>query len=331
MKINSIKFLATIALFPTLLCAQQRDATITERPIAPPSSVTLPNGDNTNVDATDAGAQRPIFMKTENISVFGGAESKYLYRNNPLSSADKLSRVETAMFINTIFAGASFEPVEAEDAVITPYIGTSYTTTEYEESGLSGLDYQSTSAYAMLLAQHSNGWAYRIGISYAMDKGKSNKQETYNEFYPNIGAMKMYALGKDLIGILDVSGGFHLSDSDPNPFGPFLTTDELDNIDITASYGIRYMYENFVFSPRYSLTYKDYTEGTQSVNNGRSEYIQSITLKIDYPITQNIKASLFGGYSSRDSSGGLLQDANVIDYDFESADGGISLGLYMTF
>jgi hypothetical protein len=324
------KFLATFALFPTLLSAQQLSSD-SERPTAPPTSITNPSGDDTKVDSSDAGAQRPIFMKTENISVFGGAESKYLYRNNPLSSADKLSRVETAMFINTLFAGASFEPIEAEDAVITPYLGTSYTMTAYEEGGLSALDYQSTSAYAMLLAQHANGWAYRIGISYAMDKSKALKDETYKEFYPNIGAMKMHALNEQVIGIFDISGGFHMSDSNPNPFGPFLTTDELDNLDATVSYGLRYAYENFVFSPRYSLTYKDYTEGTQSVNNGRSEFIQSVTLKIDYPITQNIKASLFGGYSSRDSSGGLLQDANVLDYDFESADGGISLGLYMTF
>lgn len=334
MNVKLKKYLATFALFPTLLCGQQPnvpDPTITDRPLAPPTSITSPSGDNTKVDSSDAGAQRPIFMKTENISVFGGAESKYLYRNNPLSSADKLSRVETAMFINTVFAGASFEPVEAEDAVITPYVGTSYTMTSYEEGGLGALDYKSTSAYAMLLAQHANGWAYRIGISYAMDKSKANKNETYKEFYPNIGAMKMYSLSDQLIGILDLSGGLHMSDSVPNMFGPFSSTGELDNLDATASYGLRYVYENFVFSPRYSLTYKDYTEGSESVNNGRNDLIQSVSLKIDYPINQNVKASLFGGYSSRNSSGGVLQDAGVMDYDFESADGGISLGLYVTF
>lgn len=331
MNIKSIKCLAIIAVSPTLLCAQQRDATVTERPTAPPSSITSPNSDSANVDSSDAGAQRPIFMKTENISVFGGAESKYLYRNNPLSSADKLSRVETAMFINTLFAGASFEPIETEDAVVTPYLGTSYTTTEYMESGLGALDFRSTSAYVMLMAQHANGWAYRIGISYAMDKSKTSKEETYKEFYPNVGAMKMHTINDKLIGILDLSGGLHKSESVPNPFGPFSSKGELDNLDVTAAYGLRYAYENFVFSPRYSVTYKDYTEGVESVNNGRDEIIQSITLKIDYPINQHLKASLFGGYSSRDSSGGVLQDAGVIDYDFESTDGGFSLGLYMTF
>ena len=325
------KYLAVIAILPTLLSAQERDATVTERPTAPPSSITTPNGDNTKVDSSDAGAQRPIFMKTENISVFGGGESKYLYRNNPLSSADKLSFVETAMFINTVFAGASLEPVEVEDAVVTPYAGTSYTTTQYMESGLDALDFHSTSAYVMLMAQHSNGWAYRIGVSYAMDKSQTSKEETYKEFYPNIGAMKIHGINDQVIGIIDISGGLHKSESAPNPFGPVTSTGELDNVDVTAAYGLRYVYDNFIFSPRYSLTYKDYTKGSESVNDGRNEFIQSITLKIDYPITENIKASLFGGYAKRDSSGGQLQDAGVIDYDFDSADGGIALGLYMTF
>ena len=314
------------AVLPTLLCGQN----------APdPTSPTVlwhlliqlqPQTGTANVDSSDAGAQRPIFMKTENISVFGEI-SKYLYRNNPLSSADKLSRVETAMFINTVFAGASFEPVETEDSV-TPYVGTSYTAASYEEGGLSGLDYHSTSAYAMLLAQHSNGWAYRIGVSYAMDKTKANKNETYKEFYPNIGAMKMHALNDQVLGIFDLSGGFHMSDSDPNPFGP-LTTDELDNLDATtASYRLRYVYENFVFSPRYSLTYKDYTEGSQSVNNGRNDLIQSVSLKIDYPINQKASKPVCSvDIPAETRVAEFLQDASVIDYDFESADGGISLGL----
>ena len=32
----------------------------------------------------DAGAQRPIFLKTENISAFGGVDSKIYYDDNPL-------------------------------------------------------------------------------------------------------------------------------------------------------------------------------------------------------------------------------------------------------
>ena len=48
-------------------------------------------------------------------------------------------------------------------------------------------------------------------------------------------------------------------------------------------------------------------------------------------MNDNFNVSLFGGYSNRDSSGGTYQDAGLLSYDFESADGGIALGLNATF
>ena len=310
----------------------QRDATVTDRPTQPPSSVTNNSGDqNTNIESSDSGAQRPIFLKTENITAFGGLDSRYLYRNNPLSSSESLSFIETAMWINTAYLGASFEPIEIDDAVITPYTGISYTSTEYLVSGLDALAFYSTSAYALLMTQHSSGWMLRCGISYAMDKSESTEEETYAEFYPNIGAMKIYTISDSTIGIFDISGGYHISQSDPNPFGPGTSRSELDNLDLTLSYGHRIMYDNLVISPRYGISYKNYTKGATSINNGREEFIHSATLNFDYAISENFNVTLFGSYSQRQSSGGQLQDAGIIDYDFYSTDAGISLGLNTTF
>ena len=60
-----------------------------------------------------------------------------------------------------------------------------------------------------------------------------NRRETYAEFYPNIGAMKIYTISDSTIGIFDISGGYHISQSDPNPFGPGTSRPELDNLDLT--------------------------------------------------------------------------------------------------
>ena len=330
MNTKYIKLIALFATLPTLLFAQQPgtlDATVTERGTQPPAVVTDEGSEKANVDASDAGAQRPIFLKTQKISPFAGIDSKYLYRNNPLSSSDKLSFIETAMWMNTAYAGASFEAVEIDDAVITPYVGASYTTTEYLESGLDGLDFASTSAYAMLLAQHSSGWTFRAGLSYAMDKSQTSKEETYKEFYPYIGAMKSHSVSDTVIGIFDISGGQHRSDTtsfDANYNG----SKELQNVDATASYSLRYMFNNIVVSPRYGITYKKYFYGP---NDKREDLLHSVNLKIDYIVNDNFNVSLFGGYSNRDSSGGTYQDAGLLSYDFESADGGIALGLNATF
>ena len=333
MKILSFKSLALlVVVLASTLSAQQRDATVTNRQTQPPETVTNnATAQNTEIESSDAGAQRPIFQKTQSISAFGGLDSRYLYRNNPLSSSETLSFIETAMWINTAYLGASFEPIEIEDAVITPYAGLSYTSTEYLESGLDTLGFHSTSAYVLLMTQHSSGWMLRSGLSYAMDKSESSKEETYIEFYPNVGAMKIHSISDSTIGIIDFSGGYHKSKSDPNPFGPGTSIGELDNYDITASYSVRIMYGKLVISPRYGISYKNYTEGAVSVNNGRKEFIHAANLKLDYPINDNLNVSLFGAYSQRESSGGQLQDAGIIDYDFHSTDAGVSIGLNTTF
>ncbi len=323
------KLAVLLSVMPLFLAAQP-DATVTERNNQPPSSVTTGENNIANVDSSDAGAQRPIFLKTTNVSPFAGLDSKYLYRNNPLSAADKIDFIETAMWMNTAYAGASFEAVELEEAVVTPYVGASYTTTEYLESGLDGLDFASTSAYAMLLAQHSSGWIFRAGISYAMDKAKSTKEETYKEYYPYIGAMKSYAVSDTVLGIFDISGGQHRSESvasgipSLNSTNSYSGTRELQNVDISAGYSLRFIYNNIIVTPRYGIIYKKYYYGS---NDGRNDFMQNVNLKLDYIVNENLNISLFGGYSNRDSSSG---NSNV-NYDFNSADGGIALGLNTTF
>jgi len=69
MKNNIIKLAAIFAAAPSIIFAQV-DSTTIERNNQPPSSVTSSDGSNANVETTDSGAQRPIFLKTENISAW---------------------------------------------------------------------------------------------------------------------------------------------------------------------------------------------------------------------------------------------------------------------
>ena len=76
------------------------------------------------------------------------------------------------MWTNTFFGGAGLGVFDFDDAIVTPYVSGSYTINDYLEDNLDilKLNYNSTSAYALLLAQHSNGWSGRVGVSYAMDR-----------------------------------------------------------------------------------------------------------------------------------------------------------------
>ena len=137
--------------------------------------------------------------------------------------------------------------------------------------------------------------------------------------------MKIYSLTPEVLAIADLSGGVHFSDSDAT-FSD--SKKELENLDFTASYGLRYMFNDLIIvSPRYSITHKTYTEGAPSSNDGRTDLIHSLSLKLDYPLHDQVTVSLFGGYTKRDSEGGTTG----LPFDFESADGGLALSLNASF
>ena len=95
----------------------------------------------------------------------------------------------------------------------------------------------------------------------------------------------------------------------------------MDNFDATISYGLQYVFQNFIISPRYALTYKSFSDGS---NDGREDLIHSLSLKVDYPINDDLNVGVFGSFSKRDTDG-------VYSTDYESMDGGVALGLNTTF
>ena len=328
MKTNKLKLMAFFATAPSILFAQVDHTTI-ERSNQPPSAITSAEGVNANVDTSDAGAQRPIFLKTENVSVFGGVDSKIYYDDNPLSTQKNsiLRSQKDAVWSNTAYLGAGLGQIEIQDAVITPYIGVSYTKTEFLASNLDWLDYTSTNAYIMANIQHSNGWSYRLGVSYASDSNDLTDTETYSEFYPNVGVLKTYSHNEDILGIFNMSIGYHDTDADKHALDPTSSRSYLDSFDVIGSYGIQYYYRDFLISPSYSATYKTYTKSdTLHEKNGREDLIHSLNLKIDYSFDNDLNLSLFGGFSKRDT-----KDTGAIPYDFTKGTAGLALSLSTTF
>lgn len=329
MNIKRLQTLALLAISPTISFAQadrdKVDPTTLDRGNQPPSSVTSGSRSSANAKASDAGAQRPIFLKTQEISTFGGFDSKIYYDDNPFrTSGTVISQYKDAIWSNTAYLGAGLGQVELTDAVITPYVGASLTDTEYMASGLDFLDYRSTNAYIMANIQHSNGWAYRVGVSYSSDYNDALKQETYSEFYPNLGVMKVYSHTDNILGIFNVSVGYHESTS----FNSLDVTreDDLDNFDIIASYGLKFSYSNLSISPTYAAVFKSYTEGAPSSNNDREDLIHSLNVRVEYAITNYADVSLFGGYSKRDTKNNFASG-----YDFVSGTIGLALGVNFNF
>lgn len=328
MKTFNIYIFIFACIGPKLLFAQSaqqvRDRIEgTERPVVPAQATGASTSTDDNVGSdvavSDTGAQRPVQLNDKGMSSFVGYNSKYFFRSNPLSSSGELKQQATGMWTNTFFAGAGLGVFDASDAIITPYVGVSYTINDYIKSNLSSFNYNSTGAYALLLAQFGNGWSVRGGVSYSMDRSSENDTEDYMEIYPNVGVLKSFVVNESTTAIFDASIGSHQANTET------ITSDghedELSSIEYSASYALNYELMSFNIIPKYKISYKVYDEG---INKNRDDMIHDINFKIEYPVSDSLKISTFYDYSTRNTEG-------IADHDFKSYDYGIILGLNARF
>jgi hypothetical protein len=324
------KYIVTIACLSQQLVFAQTAKQIrdriegTDRPVVPAQATgeSASSGDNVGNDVavSDTGAQRPVQLKDKGMSSFIGYNSKYFFRSNPLSSSGELKQQATGMWTNTFFAGAGLGVFDADDAIITPYVGVSYTINDYVKSELSSFNYNSTGAYALLLAQFGNGWSVRGGVSYSMDRSSELDTEDYMEIYPNVGVLKSYVVNDSTTAIFDASIGSHQANTAALPIAES-HEEELSSIEYSASYAINYELMSFTIIPKYKISYKVYDEG---VNKDRDDMIHDLNFKIEYPLSDSLKISTFYDYSTRNTEG-------LEDHDFKSYDYGIILGLNARF
>lgn len=316
--------------FASPLSAQQRDPSATERVATPENlgAATTTEGETgagaAAAPGSDAGAQRPLRMKKTGTSTYFGYVSKYFYRSNPLMADGDLTQQATAMWTNTFFAGMGLGAHDVGDAVITPYAGASWTVNDFIEGGLDSLNYNTTGAYAMLLAQYANGWSSRIGVNYFSDVETENDTQSYAEFNPNIGLMKAQSFA-GCLAVLDFSAGLHRTDADSivTATGSSIT-DDLDNWDVAAKLALHKQIGRVKVTPAYRLSYKSYSNGD---NDGRSDVNHDLGLDFDVRLGKGVSITLGAKYSTRDSSGGTVENT----YDFENFDAGGGLTINARF
>jgi hypothetical protein len=274
----------------------------------------------------DSGAQRPVILSKTGISSFFGYDSKYFYRSNALATDGPAEEQATGMWTNTFYSGAGLGVFDLTDSVVTPYIGASWTINEYVKSDLESFNYNSTNAYALLLFQLGNGWAFRAGSSYANDRSANFDTEDYKEFFPNISAMRSFSISDETSATFDLTFGKHIAESFVmnvyDSKGNRSDKKELSNFDTAASISISHKFGDALITPKYRISFKSYDKG---LNKDREDLSHDLGIKLDYPVTEAFKASLFYSFSTRSS------DGTDISYDYKSYDAGLGLGLNARF
>jgi len=293
---------------------QQRNLEIQSRQTGPSLSTgntangTASAGD-AGINASDTGMQRPIFLKSSNLSFFGSIDNSLSRSANPLQLETDLEIKEGGghdfTWSKTFSAGVLTNPIDINVAMLTIVVGGGWTDTSHLIDDFEALDSLSTSAYLLFMIQHESGWSYRLGSSYAMVKDPTTKQENYNEFYPNFGASKSFDLPFDLVGLLDISGGKHFSDTDAlDSTDPDRKTQ--DNWDFAVSVGLRYQLWNVMLSPNYRYSKKVYTTDNATVSGfatkDRIDHTNTLSIGADYPLFDNVNIGANYSFEQRDSN-----------------------------
>ena len=351
MKNYIFTLLTLTSLLPIILLGQSIDQTAIKRETAPPIGVLNAQDNNQKsgiISPTDAGAQQPIRLNTSPISVFGGYNTNYDLRSNPLTGSGSSRQRPSWVWSNSFFAGGSLQPIDLDVAVVAPMVGASWTMSDYlndysaDKSG-QGIDYgtlndYTTSAYALLMIRHESGWSFRTGTSYASVRLTEKDTETFREFYPNIGAMNMFSVDADTLAIVDISGGFHITDSDPvsrsNIGNKPGSRKELDNWDLALSVTLLRDFYDFTISPSYRLamagfTYNSPNNITYSLGKATMEdrfrLDHNFAIKIEYTVMDELKIALNTSYTNSNSSN------TPADFDNKSYNFGAHIGINLSF
>jgi len=312
----------------------------TDRSLPSPVEESIKNkvNDSSNVISSDTGAQRPLILTKSGLSLDFGYNTRVSYKQNPLGAPGILDQQADLVWENTFNSRAKLGVYDLDTFVLTPFLGGAWTMTDYTHQNadeaipdLGVLNHNTTTAYLLFLLQHQSGWAFRAGVMYSNDRSAETDTEEYKEFYPSIGATKAHTINEYLLGVLDLSAGTHLGDVEDadGSTSSSHTADELDHIDATLRYSIIYNLDNFKITPSYSVSYRKYDNG---FNFDRSDVLQSISLDVDYPITESFDLSIFSNYARRTSSGtDEAQDSYSTLYDFKKFDIGAGLGITASF
>jgi len=300
------------------------DATKQIEPQALKASKTNNNGRSAkDLSESDTGAQRPILLKDKGISTFFGYDTKYYYQSNPFATTGVLkSEIATGVWRNTFYGGAGLGVYDMDTYILTPYVGGSWSVVDYLKSDelLEAQNYNSTSAYVLLLAQFENGWSAKAGVRYGNDRTTQNDQEVFKEFYPSIGFMKTDSFSDSLRTSLEFGLGYHKNYVDPLFSTDNKKDDSKRNWDVSASYSIDKTVGVFTITPKYKLTYRDYQNGS---NKNRDDLVHELSATANYSVTESLMLKLSYGYTN--------QDASINTFDYENYDAGGSLTLNARF
>ena len=332
MKILQVFFIF-IAIFSHAFTAKGnvlRDKTYQPEAIRVANEEKSARDNSQDISESDTGAQRPVILKKDGISFFVGYDWKMFYQSNPTAQDLLESEVATGVWKDTLFAGTGLGIIDFDHFILTPYAGVSFSRTDYLKSVslINDLDYYSSNAYILFLAQFGNGWSAKVGTSYSSDYLKKDSEETFKEYYPNLSLLKSHSLNDSNRLFFETGIGYHYNEVDGSFQDPVTNlNDGIDhkrNFDLFASFSWETTIGPITLLPKYKLTYRDYMNGS---NKTRYDLVHDVSISISAYQNDYLKLSVNMDYVMQEDS----RSANYLPANYENFDLGANINLMARF
>ncbi|MBT5381077.1 MAG: hypothetical protein HOK49_03495 [Opitutae bacterium] len=282
-------------------------------------SLGLAHGINAQQDAAAEQAEIGVQQAVESSTgpqVSAGYEFQYIGRTNPFYLDESPTKeAQSRIMVHTFYGAVELNDINLSNRITRNVVGVMHQSVQYQESALSGFDYESQSVFYKGDLQPIGDWNPSIGLGYSRIEISEANLEAFDGVSPFISASKNYgdymATIKTSYGFTDIKGG---SSSDADRLNSWTTSARIDHL-----YGLS---DRMGLKSALNLAYSYYNEGS---NSGRGDVLFGAGTSLYYTINKYLRADLFADYTRRSSNG------VTVDYGFNNWDAGLKLNAAYSF
>jgi predicted porin len=244
----------------------------------------------------DVGPQRILRLKPRPTYFDVVLDSQVFFSDNA-NYAQAPASISSPVFVNTVQAAFAPASVQLGQGKAAAAIGFAAQWYNYGDNRLQTLDFNAQTLF--ISGKYTlDKWQFGVGVNLTRLVNQANYDETYREFMPNFGVMRVLPLNDRMFFSVGDLVDYHLTEV-PSVLGS--RTDINDRFDNIASLTFTWqLTSHLIVQPYYRFQYSYYQHNTLATSD-RNDCLQSFGFTAAYYFNKNISARVFWNYSRKQS------------------------------
>jgi hypothetical protein len=242
----------------------------------------------------DVGPQRILRLKPRATYFDLVLDSQVFFSDNA-NFAQEPFNIASPVFVNTVQAAFAPPAIPLGRGKAAAAIGFAAQWYNYGDNRLQSLDFNAQTLFVS--GKYTlDKWQFGVGVNLTRLVNQANYDETYREFMPNFGVMRVLPLNDRMFFSVGDLVDYHLTEV-PSVLGS--RTDINDRFDNIASLSFTWQAtHHLIFQPFYRFQYSYYQHDAIATSD-RNDYLQGFGLTAAYYFNKSISLRAFWNYNRR--------------------------------